>query len=152
MAAEIGAPAPDFTLLNHDRTPVSLSELRGKKTLVVFIPFPFTRVCTSELCSIRDGLSALDDADANVVVITCDSYGSNRAWAKSEGVTYPVLSDFWPHGAVAKAYGCFNESLGVGDRSTYVLDSDGIVREIITAESFGTAREFASYTEALAAI
>lgn len=152
MAAEIGAPAPDFTLLNHDRTAVSLSDLRGKKTLIVFIPFPFTRVCTSELCSLRDNLAALEEADTNVVAITCDSYGSNRAWAAAEGVSFPVLSDFWPHGAVATAYGCFNEGLGVADRATYVLDADGIVREVIRAESFGTAREISSYTEALAAL
>ncbi len=152
MAAEIGAPAPDFTLLNHDRQTVSPGDLRGRKTLIVFIPFPFTRVCTSELCSLRDNMSTLEAADTNVVVITCDSYGSNRAWAKAEGITYPILSDFWPHGEVAKAYGCFNEALGVGDRFTYVLDSDGIVRKIISAESFGTAREFGSYAEALAAI
>ncbi|HVR33292.1 MAG TPA: redoxin domain-containing protein [Acidimicrobiia bacterium] len=152
MAAEIGAPAPDFTLLNHDRTAVSLSDLRGKKTLIVFIPFPFTRVCTSELCSLRDNLAALEEADTNVVAITCDSYGSNRAWAAAEGVSFPVLSDFWPHGAVATAYGCFNEGLGVADRATYVLEADGIVREVIRAESFGTAREISSYTEALAAL
>lgn len=152
MAAEIGSPAPDFTLLNHDRTAVSLSDLRGKKTLIVFIPFPFTRVCTSELCSLRDYLASLEESDTNVVAITCDSYGSNRAWAAAEGVSYPVLSDFWPHGAVATAYGCFNETLGVADRSTYVLDADGIVREIIRAESFGTAREISSYAEALAAL
>lgn len=150
MTAEIGLPAPDFTLINHDRTPVALSDLRGRKSLVVFIPYPFTRVCTSELCSLRDNLSDLEETDTNVVVITTDSYGSNRAWAKAEGVTYPVLSDFWPHGAVATAYGCFNESLGVANRATYVLDEEGIVREIIHAENFGTAREIDSYLKALA--
>ncbi len=152
MTAEIGSPAPDFTLMNHDRTPVSLSDLRGRKTLVVFIPYPFTRVCTSELGSLRDNLSTLEEADTNVVAITTDSYGSNRAWAKAEGVTYPVLSDFWPHGAVATAYGCFNEGLGVANRATYVLDEGGIVREIIHAENFGTAREVDTYIEALSGL
>jgi mycoredoxin-dependent peroxiredoxin len=152
MAAEIGSPAPDFTLLNYDKTTVSLSDLRGRKTLIVFIPWPFTRVCTSELCSLRDNLSALQEADTNVVVITSDSYGSNRAWAAAEGVTYPVLSDFWPHGAVATAYGCFHEGLGVANRVTYVLDDEGIVREIIHAENFGSAREITSYLEALSGV
>lgn len=152
MVAEIGAPAPDFKLLNYDKTTVSLGDLIGRKTLIVFIPLPFTRVCTSELCSLRDNLTTLEATETNVVVITCDSYGSNRAWAQAESVTYPILSDFWPHGAVAKAYGCFNDALGVGDRATYVLDPEGVVREIITAESFGTAREFDSYTTALAEI
>lgn len=150
MPAEIGAPAPDFTLLNYDKTTVSLSDLAGKKSLIVFIPLPFTRVCTSELCSIRDNLSTLEETDTNIVVITTDSYGSNGAWAGAEGVSYPILSDFWPHGAVAQAYGCFNDRLGTANRATFVLDEEGIVREIIQAESFGTARAFSSYTETLA--
>jgi peroxiredoxin len=152
MPAAIGAPAPDFTLRNYDRTMVSLSDLKGKKSLVVFIPLPFTRTCTSELCDLRDNLGALEAADTNVVVITSDSYGSNGAWAKAEGVTYPILSDSWPHAAVAREYGCFNEKIGVADRATYVLDADGVVRDIITSESFGTARDFASYTGSLEAI
>lgn len=152
MPAAIGSPAPDFTLRNYDRTTVSLSDLKGKKSLVVFIPLPFTRTCTSELCDLRDNLGALEAADTNVVVITSDSYGSNGAWAKAEGVTYPILSDFWPHAAVAREYGCFNETIGVADRTTYVLDADGVVRDIITSESFGTARDFSSYTGSLAAI
>lgn len=152
MPAEIGSPAPDFTLLNYDKTRVSLEDLRGTKTLLVFIPLPFTRVCTSELCDLRDNLGRLEDDGARVVAVTCDSYGSNRAWAQAEGVTYPILSDFWPHGAVAQAYGCFNEALGVADRTTYVIDAEGIVRDIISAESFGTARDVRSYTEALGAV
>lgn len=152
MVAEIGVPAPDFTLLNYDKTTVSLAALIGRKTLIVFIPFPFTRVCTSELCALQDNLTALETIDTNVVVITSDSFGSNRAWAQAEGVTYPILSDFWPHGEVARAYGCFNGALGVGNRATYVLDSEGVVREIITGESFGTARDFGTYTTALAEI
>lgn len=152
MAAEIGSPAPEFTLLAQDRSVVSLADLRGRKSLIVFIPLPFTRTCTTELCSIRDNLTSLQDANTNVVVITTDTYGANRGWAKAEDVTYPILSDFWPHGAVAEAYGCFNDSLGVADRATFVLDSEGIVREIIRSESFGEARPFASYTEALATL
>jgi mycoredoxin-dependent peroxiredoxin len=152
MAAEIGAPAPDFTLFNYDRTVMSLADLLGKKSLIVFIPFPFTRTCTSELGAIRDNFDTLVDADTNVVVVTTDTAPSNGAWARAENVQYPVLSDFWPHGAVAQAYGCFNDSLGVADRATYVLDAEGIVRDIIVAESFGTAREFECYTDAIAAI
>jgi mycoredoxin-dependent peroxiredoxin len=152
MAAEIGSPAPDFTLLNYDRTPVSLGDLRGRKTLIVFIPWPFTRVCTSELCSLRDSLSTLEEAETNVVVITSDSYGSNRAWAAAEGVTYPILSDHWPHGAVATAYGCFHEGLGVANRATYVLDAEGIVRDIIFAENLGTARDVTGYLDSLAGV
>ncbi|MEX1006002.1 MAG: redoxin domain-containing protein [Acidimicrobiia bacterium] len=152
MPAEIGAPTPDFTLRNYDRTTLSRSDLLGSSALVVFIPFAFTRTCTAELCDLRDNLGTLQQGGSKVVVITCDSMGTNRAWAESEGVTYPVLSDFWPHGEVSTAYGCFNEKLGVPNRTTYVLDADGIVRDIIESESFGTARDVGSYTRALASL
>lgn len=152
MPAKIGSPAPDFTLLNYDKTRLSLADLRGSRTLLVFIPLPFTRVCTSELCDLRDNLAGLESEGTRVVAVTCDSYGSNGAWARAEGVTYPILSDFWPHGGVATAYGCFNEARGISDRTTYVIDAEGIVRDIIEAESFGAARDMNAYTQALGAI
>lgn len=152
MPAEIGAPAPDFTLLNYDRTTISRSDLLGSKTLLVFIPFAFTRTCTAELCELRDNLESLEQGGSRVVAVTCDTMGANGAWARSEGVTYPVLSDFWPHGEVAKAYGSFNDTLGVPNRVTYVIDADGIVADIIESESFGASRDFGSYTQALAAL
>jgi mycoredoxin-dependent peroxiredoxin len=152
MPAVIGAPAPDFTLRNYDRTTVSRSDLLGSKSLLVFIPFAFTRTCTAELCDLRDNLEEFERGRTKVVAVTCDTMGANGGWARSEGVTYPVLSDFWPHGEVSKAYGCFNEDLGVPNRTTYVIDAEGIVRDIIESESFGTARSVNSYTEALSAI
>lgn len=150
MAAEIGAPAPDFTLLNYDRSTISRADLLGTNTLLVFIPLAFTRTCTAELCDLRDNLGSLEQGGSRVVAVTCDTMGANRAWAASEGVTYPVLSDFWPHGEVTRAYGCFNDKLGVADRTTYVIDAGGVVRDIIESESFGSARDVGSYTRALA--
>jgi mycoredoxin-dependent peroxiredoxin len=152
MAAQVGEPAPDFTLLDQTRTPVSLSEFKGKKTLVVFIPFAFSPTCGSELCTIRDNLAALSSVDANVVAISTDSHHANRVWTAQEGFEFKILSDFWPHGGVAQAYGCFNEQVGCAMRATYVLDEDGIVRAIVSTESLGQARQFGSYQEALAAI
>lgn len=152
MPAEIGSTAPDFSLRNYDKTKLSLADLHGSKALLVFIPLPFTRVCTSELCDLRDNLGSLESEGTRVVAVTCDSLGSNRAWAQAEGITYPILSDFWPHGEVARAYGCFNEAIGVADRTTYVIDAEGIVRAIIEAESFISAREVDAYAKALAAI
>ena len=150
MPAQIGAPAPDFTLLNYDRTAVSRSDLVGVKTLLVFIPLAFTRTCTTELCELRDNLDSFEQGGSRVVAITCDTLGANRAWAASESVVYPVLSDFWPHGEVSKAYGCFNEERGVPNRTTYVIDPTGTVRGIIESESFGAARDLGAYTRALA--
>ena len=152
MAADVGQPAPDFTLVDQERNRFSLSDLKGKKTVIVFIPFAFSRTCQGELCTIRDNLHALEAADANVVAITCDTFFSNAAWTKQEGFGFKILSDYWPHGATAQAYGCFDDRAGSAIRSTYVLDAEGIVRAIISSESLGQAREFDSYQEALAAI
>lgn len=152
MAVELGRPAPDFTLMDQNRKKVSLSDLRGKKTLIVFFPFAFSDVCQGELCSIRDNLHTFDAADANVVAISADHFFSNRAWTAQEGFGFRILSDYWPHGAVAREYGCFNEAVGCAMRATYVLDEEGIVRAVISTEEIGQPREFDSYQEALAAL
>lgn len=152
MAAEIGSPAPDFALYDQDRNEVTLESLKGRKSLVVFIPFPFTGICDGEACAIRDNIAQLEAVDANVVVITVHARPTNEEWVKKEGFSFPVLSDFWPHGEVATAYGCFNDKVGAAMRATYVLDEDGIVRDIIATDSLGDPRTFADYPAALAAI
>ena len=152
MAAEIGSPAPAFELMNTDRTKVSLDSLKGRKALIVFIPFPFTGYCDDEACAIRDQLAALNDLDANAVVITCHAVPVAKKWSDENGFTFPILSDFWPHGVVAQAYGAFNEITGSANRFTFVLDANGVVRSIINTESLSTAREFEAYTEALTAL
>ncbi len=152
MSIAPGQPAPAFTLIDQDKNPVSSESLKGRKSLVVFIPFPFTGVCEGELCTIRDRHAELKDFDANVVVITCDTFAANKQWAQDNGFEFPVLSDFWPHGATCEAYGTFNDGLGVSNRYTFVLDEEGVVREVISTEALGIAREFEKYTEALAAI
>lgn len=152
MAAAVGESAPDFTLMDQGRRPVSLSDLRGKKSLIVFFPFAFSRTCQGELCSIRDNLHALDAADANVVAISCDHFYSNRAWTEQEGFGFKILSDHWPHGAVSRAYGCFDEQIGCAIRATYVLDETGVIRAVISTENIGQARSFDSYQQALASI
>lgn len=149
MPAEIGSPAPDFALVDQSRNSIGLDDFRGKKTLLVFIPFPFTGICDSEACAIRDNMSNLDALGANVAVITTHAAPTNKQWAEAEGFGFPVLSDFWPHGEVARAYGAFNDALGVANRATYVLDEDAVVRHVIATDSLGTAREFDAYMEAL---
>lgn len=152
MAAEIGSPAPDFTLRNFDGTEVSRDDLKGRKSLVVFIPFPFTGTCEGELCTIRDRMAELNEVDANVVAITTDTPFSNKEWAEKNGFGFPVLSDFWPHGAITDAYGTFDPKVGAAHRSTYVLDEDGVVRAIVATESRKFARDYDDYLEALRAI
>ncbi len=152
MAVAIDRPAPEFTLRDQHRNLVSLDDLRGEKTLLVFMPYAFSRVCTGEVCELRDNLGQLHDAGTQVVVITTDSFFTNAAWARQEGLEYPILADFWPHGSVAQAYGTFNEKLGVANRTTFVLDKDGIVRSVIAADEFGQPRSYDAYVEALDAI
>jgi peroxiredoxin len=150
MAATIGEPAPSFTLRDQDNNEVTLESLKGRKTLVVFIPFPFTGNCQTELCSIRDNIADFNDVDANVVAITCDTRFVHKKWATEQGYTFPILSDFWPHGATAQAYGAFNEQKGCAWRTTYVLDEDGIVRDIIATGDLGVIRDIDDYRKALA--
>ena len=149
MAAEIGQPAPDFSLPDANRETVTLDSLRGRKAMVMFVPFPFTGVCTGEACDLQDNLSRLREMDAGAVVITCDTPFSNGKWAEEEGLEFPILSDFWPHGAAASAYGCFNEQLGIADRATYVLDAAGVVTDIFTTDHILTPRNPQDYLTAL---
>jgi len=149
---EPGQQAPPFTLRNVNKTEMSLEDFLGRKTVIKFIPFPFTGVCDGEVCLLRDNLTSLNDLDANVVVITTTPLASNAAWAAQNGFEFPILSDFWPHGEVAQAYGVFNEKAGAAVRATFILDADGIVREVVYSPDLGTPREFDDYTKALASI
>ena len=152
MSATIGQPAPTFDLPDQNKERVSLDDLKGKRTLVMFIPFPFTGICDAEGCALRDGIGHLEALDANVVVITAHAAQTNKKWAEVNDFTFPILSDFWPHGAVSQAYGTFNETVGVPTRSSYILDADGVVRDIIATDSLGVAREHEAQVEALASI
>jgi peroxiredoxin len=145
---EVGAPAPDFTLKNQHGEDVTLSQLRGRNVVVVFYPFAFSGICTGELCEIRDNLSDFNDADAEVLAISCDPMFSLRAWADQDGYEFSLLSDFWPHGEVSRAYGIFQEGPGAAARGTYVIDREGIVRWKIE-NGLGEARELKTYLEAL---
>ncbi len=152
MSISIGDAAPDFKLKDQDGNEFSLGDLKGRKSLIVFIPFPFTGNCEGELCDIRDNLHQLERLDANVISITCDTRPANKAWSDAQNFTFPILSDFWPHGATAQAFGCFNETTGSAWRATYVLDADGIVRDIIATDSLTVRRSVADYPKALEAI
>ncbi len=143
-------PPPPSNSSDQDKNQVSLESLKGSNTLLVFIPFPFTGICDDETCAIRDQLAALNALDANVVIVTVHGVPVAKKWATENGFEFPVLSDYWPHGVTAQAYGAFNEATGSANRYTFVLDADGVVREIINTDSLGTAREFDAYTEALA--
>jgi peroxiredoxin len=145
----IGDPAPAFTLPDINGDPVDLTASKGRKRLVVFIPFPFTGNCDAEACALRDNLAQLKDLDAEVLVITCHAKPVNKKWAEENGFEFPVLSDFWPHGNVARAYGAFNEDVGAANRFSFAIDGDGVVRAIVSTETLGVAREYSAQVGAL---
>lgn len=149
MPATVGQPAPDFSLRSATGETVSLNDLKGGKSLIVFIPFPNTGICDNEACALRDDYESLSADGSKVVIITCHAAPLLKAWVEQHNIPFPVLSDFWPHGATAQAYGCFNEQVGVSMRATYVLDKDGIVKEVIQTGALGEQRDHALYAPAL---
>ena len=152
MSPLIGDLAPDFTLSNQNGEPVALSDFRGKKNVVlVFYPMSFTGICTGELCEIRDNIAVFQDANVELLAISIDTKYVQKKFADEEGYKFSVLSDFWPHGAVAKDYGVFIEETGFANRATFVINKDGVLTaKFVTAP--GQAREFADYNKAVAAL
>ncbi len=152
MTLTIGQAAPEFELVNQHGEKVSLASFKGVKNVVVlFYPFAFSGICTGELCALRDDLSAFQNESVQLLAISCDPMFSQRAFAELEGYTFPLLSDFWPHGAVSKSYGVFDEERGRAIRGTFVIDKEGIVRwQVINGA--GDARNIGDYKDAIAAL
>ncbi len=129
MTMAVDEPAPDFALTNQHGETVTLSQFRGAKNVVlVFYPFAFSGVCTGELRELRDRYEELSDDTTELLALACDHMFSLRAFADRDGYEFSLLSDFWPHGAVAQAYGVFDESMGCARRTTVIVDRRGIVR------------------------
>jgi len=152
MSVEVGQEAPDFTLRDQHGQSVTLSSFRGSKAvMVVFYPFAFSGVCTGELCELRDSLPELDNDDVALLAVSCDPMYALRVFAEQEGLTYPLLSDFWPHGAVASAYGVFNDGVGCAFRGTFLVDRDGVVAWKVES-GMPDARSIDDYRRALATV
>jgi len=126
---ELGGAAPDFTLRDQFGQDVTLSSFRGQKAVAIFFfPFAFSGVCTGEMAGIRDRLADFLTFDSEVLAISCDPVYSLRAFADQDGLNFPMLSDFWPHGEVSRAFDVFDEQRGCPRRSSYVVDAEGRVR------------------------
>jgi peroxiredoxin len=147
---EIGDAAPDFTLRDQHGQDQSIAARRGtRNVLLVFYPFAFTGVCTGEMKALATNAPQWEELGTDVIAVSCDSVPSLRVFAEKEELTFPLVSDFWPHGAVSTMYGAFNAELGAAGRATYAIDKQGIVCWTIRT-AIPNARDITDYLKALA--
>ena len=129
MALGVGDQAPDFALRNQHGETVRLSEVLAERAaLLVFYPWAFSNVCGGELREIQHRVDELSTDVVQVLTVSCDAMFALRAWADRDGFTFPLLADFWPHGEVGRAYGVFNEELGISERGSFLVDRAGMIR------------------------
>lgn len=147
----VGTPAPDFTLRDQNQQPVTLSDYRAaKNVLVVFFPLAFTGICQGELDRLRDHLPDYENDDSVALAISVGPPPTHKIWATQSGFLFPVLSDFWPHGAVSQDYGVFNDDTGFSNRGTFVIDRSGVIR-FAEMKQPGESRDQRLWLDALAA-
>lgn len=150
MALVNDTTAPDFELPNQFGEHIRLSDFRGKRPVaLVFFPLAFSSTCTGELCELRDNIALFGGEHVELIGISVDSKASLRAFAEQEGYDFTMVSDFWPHGAVAKEYGVFLEEKGFANRASFLIDVNGIIRASFVT-SPGEARSLDDYRAALA--
>ena len=151
MSVDVGSRAPDFTLMNQDRQPVTLSAERGHPVILAFFPAAFSSVCTKELCTFRDALGKLNAARARVYGISVDTFFALKAFQTDQRLNFPLLSDFNKH--VIRDYGVFNEDMvglkGIAKRAVFVLDGQGVVRH---REVLDDARNEPDYEKVLSVV
>jgi len=146
-----GDRAPDFALRDQHGAEFRLSSYAGSKAvLLVFYPFAFSGVCTGELTGFRDRLGDFETATTTVAAISCDPIYSQRAFADRDGIFFPLLSDYWPHGSVASSYGVLDIDQGCPQRSSFVVDASGIIRWSVHND-MGEARDLDTQAHQLAA-
>jgi peroxiredoxin len=152
VTLDIGRPVPDFELVDQHGTPLRLSSYRGSRNVVlVFFPWAFSGVCTGELTALRDAVASFVNETTQLLAVSADSKFVQRRFAEHERLDFPLLADFWPHGAVARQYGVFDDVAGVALRGTFVIDRDGVLRWSVV-HAIGEARDPVDYTRALAEI
>ena len=151
MSVEVGSKAPDFSLMNEDRQPVTLSGQQGRPVVLAFFPAAFSGVCATELCTFRDGLGKLSAANAQVFGISVDTFFALKAFRDQQQLSFPLLSDF--NKEVIRQYGVFNEDMiglkGIAKRAVFVIDKGGVVRY---REVLDDARNEPDYGKVFAAV
>jgi len=150
MSVEVGEQAPDFELKDQHGSPVRLSSFQGTKNVVlVFYPLAFSGVCSGELQALRDDFPEAGREDVELLTVSVDSTYVLRTWADRDNFGFGLLSDFWPHGDVAKLYGVFDEDKGVATRGTFIIDKAGVIRWKVV-NPIPQARDIAEYKKVLA--
>ncbi len=123
-----GAPAPDFTLSGTTDRPISLADYRGRPVVLVFYPADFSPVCGDQLVLYNEILPLFEEHGAQVLPISVDGTWCHKAFAESRKLAFPLLSDFEPKGAVARAYGVYDAEKGKSQRALFVIDGEGLIR------------------------
>ena len=154
MAAEVGSKAPEFTLTNQDRQPVTLSAQRGKPVVLAFFPAAFSSVCQKEMCTFRDSMARLGKADAQVYGISVDTFFTLKAFQDQQKLNFPLLSDF--NKQAIRDYGVFNDDMiglkGIAKRAVFVIDKEGIVRHREVLEDARNEPDYEKVFSSLAAL
>lgn len=122
-----GAQAPDFTLANQHGEQVQMSSILDTPVLVVFYPYAFSGICSSELADLNTRLPAIRAAGTRLVAVSVDTMYALRVFADQLGLEFDLLSDFWPHGAVAQQFGVFDPRRGCAVRGSFLVNTDGVV-------------------------
>lgn len=155
MAIQIGQPAPDFSLYNTDKQLVHLSDFKGRPVLLLFFPFAFSSVCTTELCSVRDNFKVYEDFQAQPIGISVDSLYTLKKFKEEQHLNFPLLSDF--NKDVSKAYGVLYEKFsygmqGVSRRAAFIVDKDGIIQYAEVLENASEQPNFSGIKAKLASL
>ncbi|HUG13417.1 MAG TPA: redoxin domain-containing protein [Thermomicrobiales bacterium] len=129
----VGAPAPDFTLRSGRNNEVTLSALRGNKVVLAFYPLDWSPGCQNQMDGFARDYSQFDAEGAKVFGISVDSFWSHKAWSDALGLPFDLLADFHPKGAVAQQYGVYNEERGNARRVTFIIDEEGVIRDVQVA-------------------
>ena len=150
---DVHAAAPDFELADQHGESVSLRGIldSGRVALVVFLPFAFSGVCTGELQALKEQRDGLRNDRVETVLVSCDSIYSLRVFAEREQIDFSLLSDYWPHGEVASAYGVFAEDRGCALRGSFLVGTDGkIAWRVVNQIPY--ARDVGEYLRQIAAL
>lgn len=148
---DLGAPAPHFSTRNQYGQTVSLADLSGVPMVLLFYPFAFSSICTGELGGLRDQWSRFDELGVRVLAVSCDPMFGLRAYAEAERLPFDLLTDHWPHGSIAQAYGVFDAQAGCALRGTFLIDSEGVVQWSVV-NGIGEARDLDELLAAVAAL